>query len=90
MAKPSIGEAGKTGQWRTSKPVVDQSKCTAATKGASCYQCWLYCPEAVIERRVPIDINLDYCKGCGICATECPAGAIKMVPEHQEEPNKPK
>ena len=26
-------------------------------------------------------INLDYCKGCGICAAECPCGAIEMVPE---------
>jgi ferredoxin len=24
---------------------------------------------------------LDYCKGCGICAAECPCGAIDMVPE---------
>ena len=26
-------------------------------------------------------IDLDYCKGCGLCVTECPAGAIEMVPE---------
>ena len=25
--------------------------------------------------------NLDYCKGCGICANECPCGAIEMVAE---------
>ncbi|MFP3483271.1 MAG: 4Fe-4S binding protein, partial [Caldivirga sp.] len=25
--------------------------------------------------------NYDYCKGCGICANECPVKAIKMVPE---------
>ena len=25
--------------------------------------------------------NFDYCKGCGICVSECPCGAIKMVPE---------
>ena len=23
----------------------------------------------------------DYCKGCGVCAAECPCGAIEMVPE---------
>ncbi len=22
-----------------------------------------------------------YCKGCGLCASECPCGAIKMIPE---------
>ena len=26
-------------------------------------------------------VNYDYCKGCGICANECPCGAIEMVPE---------
>ena len=25
--------------------------------------------------------RLDFCKGCGICAAECPCGAIEMVPE---------
>ena len=25
--------------------------------------------------------NYEYCKGCGICANECPCGAIDMVPE---------
>lgn len=27
------------------------------------------------------EIDLDHCKGCGICVNECPAGAINMVPE---------
>ena len=25
--------------------------------------------------------NYDYCKGCGMCAAECPCGAIRMQPE---------
>ena len=28
--------------------------------------------------------NLDFCKGCGICARECPAHAIDMVAEEVE------
>jgi len=31
------------------------------------------------------DADLFYCKGCGICAHECPKGAIKMVEEIKEE-----
>ncbi len=29
----------------------------------------------------PYLIDLDYCKGCGLCVAECPSGAIAMVPE---------
>jgi Fe-S-cluster-containing hydrogenase component 2 len=27
------------------------------------------------------EIDYDYCKGCGLCAAECPCGAIEMQPE---------
>ena len=27
------------------------------------------------------EINYDFCKGCGICVSECPCGALDMVPE---------
>ena len=27
------------------------------------------------------EIDLDYCKGCGICATECPVGAVDVLAE---------
>ena len=43
--------------------------------------CWLFCPEIVISRTIPPTINLEYCKGCGICAEECPTRAITMVDE---------
>jgi len=49
--------------------------------------CWLFCPdfsvkisekEGKVER---VDIDYDYCKGCGICAEVCPTKAIRMEPE---------
>ena len=78
LAKPMVGVSGKTGTWRTEKPVFDPKKCV------KCDLCWLYCPEGVIsvggnDRYVTIDY--DYCKGCGICANVCPTKALVMVPE---------
>jgi len=29
------------------------------------------------------ELNYYYCKGCGICAHECPKGAIEMVEEER-------
>jgi pyruvate ferredoxin oxidoreductase delta subunit len=77
---PAIGEAGKTGDWSDLKPVIDHSKCIPETKNkAACFLCWLYCPDGVIKMSIPVEIDLDYCKGCGICAEECPPNAIRMV-----------
>jgi len=27
------------------------------------------------------EFKYDFCKGCGLCAAECPCGAIEMAPE---------
>jgi Pyruvate/2-oxoacid:ferredoxin oxidoreductase delta subunit len=42
------------------------------------------CPDNAIVKLGPgrgFHIDLDYCKGCGICSSECPCGAIAMVDE---------
>jgi pyruvate ferredoxin oxidoreductase delta subunit len=79
-SSPAIGEAGKTGEWRSLTPVVHHSECIPVKqKKPSCFLCWLYCPEAVITKTIPIQINLEYCKGCGICMQVCPAKAITMA-----------
>jgi len=33
------------------------------------------------KRNVLPKFDYDYCKGCGICAEECPVRAISMTPE---------
>lgn len=80
--EPAAGDGGRTGSWRVLRPVMDQEKCIPSKKGKpACFICWLFCPEGVISRTVPPSIDYEYCKGCGICARECPSGAIVMVEE---------
>ena len=47
--------------------------------------CWVYCPDAAITRGEDDSpkIDYDYCKGCGICANECPTKAITMKREEE-------
>ncbi len=80
------GDAGRTGSWRVERPVIDLSRCTPARTGKhACHLCWLYCPDSTVSKEIEPAINLEYCKGCGICAEECPVGAIAMVPEEEFE-----
>ncbi len=82
QSRPAKGEAGRTGDWRSRRPVLDAGTCPAAKQGReTCQICWVYCPDATIARGVPPVIDLEYCKGCGICAEVCPTGAIAMTPE---------
>ena len=78
--KSSVGLM--TGDWKTYGPVRDLEKCT------KCLMCVLYCPEGAIRWRPEvgkIEFDYNFCKGCGICANECPTKAITMkLPEQQE------
>lgn len=76
---PGGSERYTTGDWRTSRPVWHRERCI------QCLLCWVYCPDGAIrtEDGKVVGVDLRYCKGCGICAAECPdkARAIEMVPE---------
>lgn len=64
--------------------LFEARRCLSCGSCFSCDNCYALCPDnAVLKLGAPgaYEINLDYCKGCGICVEECPAGAIEMVPE---------
>ena len=64
-----------TGDWGVEKPLIDLERCT------QCTLCHYFCPEGTITMNDDGDPEVDnnYCKGCGICAEECPVKCIEMV-----------
>jgi 2-oxoacid:acceptor oxidoreductase delta subunit (pyruvate/2-ketoisovalerate family) len=68
-----------------STALYEARRCLSCGNCFSCDNCYGVCPDnAVIKLGRPGEkyaFDLDYCKGCGICANECPCGAITMVPE---------
>jgi pyruvate ferredoxin oxidoreductase delta subunit len=74
ILEPGTARHFITGGWRTEKPVWDQKKCI------HCMACWIACPDAAINVKdgKVTGINYEHCKGCGICAKECPA-KIKAI-----------
>jgi len=64
--------------------LFEARRCLSCGNCFECDNCYGVCPDNAVIKLGPgkgFEINLDYCKGCGICASECPCGAIKMTPE---------
>ncbi len=65
--------------------LFEARRCLSCGTCFSCDNCYGVCPDnAVIKLGEPgelYEIDLDFCKGCGLCVAECPCGAIEMVPE---------
>jgi 2-oxoacid:acceptor oxidoreductase delta subunit (pyruvate/2-ketoisovalerate family) len=64
-----------TGDWKTYTPIRDVKKCV------KCLTCVIFCPDVAIKwvpDKKDIEFDMNYCKGCGICANECPTKAITM------------
>jgi pyruvate ferredoxin oxidoreductase delta subunit len=91
VGMPGASLIYKTGAWRSNRPIFKHTACIG------CKACELVCPEGCVfenptekhtieqagkKREVANrDVDLDYCKGCGLCATECPVQDIDMIPE---------
>jgi NADPH-dependent glutamate synthase beta subunit-like oxidoreductase len=67
-----------------SNALYEARRCLSCGNCFECDNCYGVCPDNAVIKLGPgkrFQFNLDYCKGCGICVSECPCGAIKMVPE---------
>ncbi len=69
VLEPGSSAKYKTGTWRTLRPVYDTENCT------HCMMCWIFCPDSaiIVKDGRWVAFDYDHCKGCGICASVCPA-----------------
>jgi pyruvate ferredoxin oxidoreductase delta subunit len=62
----------RTGDWAAQQPRLIVENCI------SCFKCYFFCPDSAITMEEGADgkaypkFDFFYCKGCGVCAHECP------------------
>ncbi len=65
---------------------AEAARCFTCGVCTECGNCFMFCPDMSIitepRNGVPAT-DTDYCKGCGICARECPRGIIEMEEENK-------
>lgn len=81
-------EAEVTGSLHKSDVVGEGQRCLSCGNCMTCDNCWTLCPDvAVLKTRATegdgtgYAFDYDYCKGCGLCAHECPTAYIVMENE---------
>lgn len=81
----------KSGTWAEGSKIKDAEiaqriaqDCLVTVKCDNCDLCIMFCPDLCITRNNEsgnIEVDYDYCKGCGICAYICPKNVISMEQE---------
>jgi NADPH-dependent glutamate synthase beta subunit-like oxidoreductase len=64
--------------------LYEARRCLSCGGCISCDNCFAFCPDNAVIKLGPekaYAVNLDYCKGCGLCVEECPTGSMTMEPE---------
>jgi formate dehydrogenase beta subunit len=66
----------------------ESHRCFSCGECLACDNCWTLCPDNAVLKTVRPStdgshyvFDYDYCKGCGLCAHECPTGFIVMKDE---------
>ncbi len=85
VVRRKTGFAEVVGDLDEDNASFEARRCMSCGNCFECDNCYGVCPDNAITKLGPgkrFEFKYDYCKGCSICATECPCGAIKMVPEN--------
>ena len=65
--------------------IIDEAgRCFSCGLCFNCGNCFMYCPDNAVKispKTGLYEFDLDFCKGCGLCAKECPCHYIQMTLE---------
>ena len=78
------GFAEVVGDLDESNAAYEARRCMSCGNCFECDNCYGVCPDNAITKLgkgLRFEFKYDYCKGCGMCAMECPCGAIRMETE---------
>jgi len=57
----------------------EANRCFSCGQCTTCDTCLIYCPDGIIYRTEDgYRVDLEHCKGCGMCVAECPRSAMEM------------
>jgi 2-oxoacid:acceptor oxidoreductase delta subunit (pyruvate/2-ketoisovalerate family) len=73
-----------TSTFTESVALEEAERCLSCGTCNECENCYVFCPDASIiktEEFLSHQVDYDFCKGCGICFSECPPGAISLKEE---------
>lgn len=72
----------------SAQATAESNRCFSCGECMACDNCWTLCPDNAVLKTADrasdgshYIFDYDHCKGCGLCAHECPVGYIAMVDE---------
>ncbi len=83
VVESGTSEHFHTGDWRSRVPIWQEKNCI------QCMNCWAYCPDnaVIVKEGKRAEYNYDFCKGCGVCAEECPISTKTLKAILKEDPD---
>lgn len=83
-----IGCAEVEGSLNQAQIFAESQRCFSCGNCFACDNCWTLCPDSAVLKTTELAsdgshyvFDYDYCKGCGLCAHECPCSYISMKEE---------
>ena len=68
------------------RALQEAERCFGCGNCSLCENCYTFCPDSTVFKKDEheiFEIDYEFCKGCGLCAHECPSHFIEMVREEK-------